>query len=95
MVIDLTTFRLAPGTLEDDFLAADRRWQTELVPNRDGFVRRTTAHRDGEWVVITLWFTEADAVAFEADTAGHGVRQAFDQYVAAESRRVSRFDTLD
>jgi heme-degrading monooxygenase HmoA len=95
MVIDVTTFRLTPGTAEDDFLAADRRWQTELVPNRPGFVRRTTAHRDGEWAVITLWSTEADAVAFEADTAGHEARQAFDQHVAAESRHAVRFDTLD
>jgi hypothetical protein len=95
MVIDVTTFRLAAGTAEDDFLAADRRWQTELVPNRDGFVRRTTAHRDGAWTVITLWATEADAVGFEADTAAHEVRRAFDRHIAAESRRAVRYDTLD
>ena len=71
MVVDVTTFRLVAGADLDEFLAADRRWQTELVPNRDGFLRRTTARRDTEWVVITLWATEADAVAFEADTAGH------------------------
>jgi hypothetical protein len=95
MVIDVTTFRLAAGTAEDDFLVADRRWQTELVPNRDGFVRRTTANRDGGWLVITLWSTEADAVAFETDTAGHEARQAFDDHVAADSRRAVRYDTLD
>jgi hypothetical protein len=95
MVIDVTTFRLAPGTSEEDFLAADRRWQTELVPNREGFVRRTTAHRDDEWVVITFWANEADAGSFEADTAGHEVRRAFDRHVVAESRRAARYDTLD
>jgi hypothetical protein len=95
MVIDVTTFRLAAGRADDDFLTVDRRWQTELVPNRDGFVRRTTAHRDGEWAVITLWATDADADAFEADTAGHEVRRAFDQHVAAESRHAVRYDTLD
>jgi hypothetical protein len=76
-------------------LAADRRWQTELVPNRDGFVRRTTACRDGEWAVITLWATEEDAASFETHTAGHEVRRDFDEHVDAESRRAARFDTLD
>jgi hypothetical protein len=95
MVIDVTTFRLASGVHEDDFLAADRRWQTELVPNRSGFVRRTTARRDGAWVVITLWASEADAGAFEAETAGHEVRSVFDEHVAGESRRALRYDTLD
>ena len=95
MVVDITTFRLAAGADEGEFLAVDRRWQTELVPNRDGFLRRTTARRDAEWLVITLWATEADAVAFEADTAGHDVRRVFEPLLAAESRRAARYDTLD
>jgi hypothetical protein len=95
VVIDVTTFRLAAGAAEDEFLALDRRWQTELVPNRDGFVRRTTARRAGDWVVITLWATEADALSFETDTAGHEVRRAFEAAVAPESVRTARFDTLD
>jgi hypothetical protein len=95
MVVDVTTFRLADGVGKDAFLAADRRWQTELVPNRDGFLRRTTAGRDGEWAVITLWASEAHAVAFEADTAGHEVRRRFEELVAVESLRTARYDTLD
>lgn len=95
MVVDVTTFRLAPGVGEEDFLAADRRWQNELVPHRDGFLRRTTAGRQGEWVVITLWATEVAAATFETDTRGHEVRQVFDRYVATESRRAARYDTLD
>jgi hypothetical protein len=95
VVVDVTTFRLAAGADEGEFLAVDRRWQTELVPNRDGFVRRTTARRSGAWVVITLWATEAHAVSFETDTTGHEVRKAFEATVAAESLRTARFDTLD
>jgi len=95
VVVDVTTFRLAAGADEGEFLAADRRWQTELVPNRDGFLRRTTARRDGEWAVITLWSTEADIVAFEAATAGHEVRRAFEAKVAPESVRAARYDSLD
>jgi heme-degrading monooxygenase HmoA len=95
MVIDVRTFRLAAGVGEDAFLAVDRRWQTELVPHCDGFLRRTTARRGGEWVVVTLWATEADATAFEAASMGHEVRQAFEEFVAAESDRAARYDTLD
>ena len=95
MVVDVNTFRLVPGVDEDEFLAMDRRWQTELVPNRDGFVRRTTARRAGDWAVITLWVTEVDAVTFEAETAGHEVRRAFEAAIDAQSVRAARFDTLD
>jgi hypothetical protein len=94
MVIDVRTFHLATGVDEDEFLAADRRWQTELVPHQDGFLRRTTARRDGEWVVVTLWANEAAAVAFEADSAGREVRRAFDEFVV-ESSGAARYDTLD
>jgi heme-degrading monooxygenase HmoA len=95
MVIDVSTFRLAAGTAEDDFLATDRRWQTELVPNREGFVRRTTARRADDWVVITLWATEADVVGFEAESAAHEVRRAFAAMVDSGSIHAARFDTLD
>jgi hypothetical protein len=95
VVVDVTSFRLATGTDEDQFLALDRRWQTELVPNRSGFVRRTTARRDGDWVVVTLWATEADAVAFESDTAGDDVRRAFEAALVPGSVRAARYDTLD
>jgi hypothetical protein len=95
VVVDVNTFRLVPGVDEDEFLAMDRRWQTELVPNRDGFVRRTTARRAGDWAVITLWATEVDAVTFEAETAGHEVRRAFEAAIDAQSVRAARFDTLD
>jgi heme-degrading monooxygenase HmoA len=95
VVVDVTTFRLAAGAGEDEFLAVDRRWQTELVPNCDGFVRRTTARRAGDWAVITLWATEADAVAFETESAGHEVRRAFEAAIDSQSVRAARFDTLD
>ena len=96
MVIDVTTFRLAAGastrTTSWRRTAAGRPSWCRTV---SGFVRRTTARRGGEWVVITLWASEADAAAFEADTAAHEVRRVFDEHVAAESRRALRYDTLD
>jgi len=95
MVVDVTTFRLADGVSADEFLGLDRRIQTELVPNRPGFLRRTTARRDGKWVVVTLWSTEGDARAFHADVAGHELLTAFQQFVAPGSVNSARYDTLD
>ena len=69
-VVEVTQFRLADGVKDDAFLAHDRRLQTELFPNRPGFLRRTTARRDGDWVVVTLWSNEDDAASVRAR---HGV----------------------
>ena len=67
MLIENLTFRLASGVDEDDFLEADRKVQTELVPNLPGFVRRTTARgEDGGWLVVTLWGSADDANAAPA-----------------------------
>ena len=53
-IVEITTFPLAGGHGET-FLALDRRLQTELVPNRPGFLRRTTARHGDHWPVVTLW----------------------------------------
>ena len=93
-VVETATFRLKAGVDEDAFLASDRRVQTELVPNQPGFVRRTTARRDGEWVVVTLWASQRDAAAFEEVARGHPVQAAFDEQLERPSV-VHRYDTLD
>jgi hypothetical protein len=63
-VIETVTFRLAADTDEAEFLAADRRVQTEFLYHQPGLVRRTTARdRDGGWIVIVLWRSESDADA--------------------------------
>ena len=89
MLIENLTFRLAPGVDEADFLEADRKVQTELVPNLAGFVRRTTA-RDGSggWLVVTLW-----ASAGEADAAPPA--PDFMALIDPGSVSVSRYVTLD
>ncbi len=65
-IVEVTTFRLADGVADESFLALDKRLQTELVPNRPGFMRRTTARHGEEWLVVTLWGNEADAAAYAA-----------------------------
>jgi hypothetical protein len=63
VLLETTTFRLAAGVDEDAFLAADEALQEELSPS-PGFVRRTTARGDaGEWLVLSMWGTAADADA--------------------------------
>jgi heme-degrading monooxygenase HmoA len=92
-VIEIQTFRLAAGTSEDQFLAADRAVQTEVVPNQPGFARRTTARGDGgEWVVVTLWWTDADASA--AATLEHPALDAFAVAIDPATLVVRRFEEL-
>jgi hypothetical protein len=63
-VIEMVTFRLAPGVGEEEFLDADQRAQTEVLYAQRGMLRRTTARGAGEeWLVLTLWGSPDDADA--------------------------------
>jgi hypothetical protein len=95
MIVEVTTFGLAPGVTDEAFLAADRRVQTEVVPNQRGFLRRTTARRGVHWLVVTLWATDADAAFFEAVAATLPVHQEFEALCDPASRTTSRYETLD
>jgi heme-degrading monooxygenase HmoA len=94
-VVEVSTFRLAAGTDEPTFLAADRRVQTELVPNQPGFLRRTTARRDEAWVVVTLWSSLAAAADFEQLSHDHSAWTAFSGLLEPGSLATDRFETLD
>jgi heme-degrading monooxygenase HmoA len=94
-IVAITTFRLVDGADESAFLAADRRVQTELVPNQPGFMRRTTARRGDEWLVVTLWWSEEVAAAFDAVASTHEVQHEFNAFVNVATVASSRFDTLD
>ncbi len=94
-VVEITTFGLAAGADVESFLRADRRVQTELVPNQPGFLRRTTA-RDGEdWVVVVLWASRSDASAFDRAAQGHPAQAEFERHLEAGSAQTHRYDTLD
>jgi heme-degrading monooxygenase HmoA len=94
-VVEVATFRLAAGTDVPSFLAIDKRVQTELVPNQPGFMRRTTARRDPDWLVVTLWASEEAAAAFAVASADHPVRAAFEGTVEPGSLTTNRYATLD
>jgi heme-degrading monooxygenase HmoA len=94
-VIEITTFRLAAEADVGSFLHADRRVQTELVPNQPGFLRRTTA-RDGElWVVVVLWASRSDASAFDRAAQGHPAQAEFERHLESGSVALRHYDTLD
>jgi hypothetical protein len=95
-VIEIHTFRLAPGADETAFLEADRAVQTDFIPNLPGFIRRTTARgRDGEWLVLTLWGWSDAADDAASLAAGHDATKAFAALVDSDSVVVQRFTTLD
>jgi hypothetical protein len=95
-VIEIQTFRLAAGVDEADFLDADKRMQTEFIPNHEGFVRRTTARgADDEWAVVTLWGSAADADRSAELAAAHAAASAFTALIDHTSLVVKRFTELD
>ena len=96
MLIENLTFRLVAGADEADFLAADRKVQTEFIANLPGFVRRTTARGDGGgWLVATLWGSAeaADNADRLAQTAPE--TQPFLALLDPSSVERTRFETLD
>lgn len=94
-IVEITTFRLAEGVTDRAFLALDKRIQTELVPNQQGFLRRTTARHGDDWLVVTLWASDADAAAFQRSIEGHPLQAQFEQAVEAGTLHLTRYTTLD
>ena len=90
------SFRLAAGTEEAAFLEADRRVQTEFAYRQRGLLRRTTARSDdGDWVVIDLWRSDADADASDARWDGDAAAAAFMALVDRATMQVRRYHELD
>lgn len=88
-------FRLRPGSDEAAFLAADRRVQEDFAYQQPGLLRRTTARgTDGNWIVIDLWRSAADADACDARWEHDRVAQEFMALVDQSSVAVQRFQPL-
>ena len=96
MLIEILRFLLRRGVDEATFLAADARFQTEVVPFDAGFVRRTTARGDGgEWVVITIWGSPEEADASAAQARDHEAAQALDALIDEATVDRRRYITID
>ncbi len=90
MLVEITELRPKSSVTDEEFLAADRRVQNEVLPFQPGFLRRTTARgADGSWVTIVLWAEEQ-----YADAAGDTLAPMTDLADEA-SVRTKRYITLD
>jgi heme-degrading monooxygenase HmoA len=94
-IVEITTFKLADGVSGDSFLALDRRIQTELVPNQPGFLRRTTARHGDDWLVVTLWASDAEAAAYQRAVEAHPLQVELEQAAEAGTLHLTRYTTLD
>ena len=95
-MIEITTFRLGAEVDEADFLEADRLVQTRFSPRRPGFLRRTTARgEDGDWLVLVLWGSAADAAAAAEAATTDRWTTALTALVDPGSVTVRRYTELD
>lgn len=95
-MIELQRFRLAADSDPGEFMAIDRRVQTEIAYHQVGLLRRTTARSlDGGWIVIETWRSEVDADAAASCRAGDPLTAQFLSYIDATTLLTERFSTLD
>jgi hypothetical protein len=95
-LIETFQFRLTTGADEATFLAVDKRLQSDFAYQQPGIVRRTTARgANGEWIVIDLWQSAADADACATRWETDALAQEFMTFVDRDTMRVKRYETLD
>jgi hypothetical protein len=94
-VIEIMRFRLMPEAGREDFLAADKRLQSDFAYRQPGLLRRTTAEGDeGQWIVIDLWASIEDADRCAVRWKADPVAQDFMGLVDPSSVVVERFFDL-
>jgi len=87
-MISVLTFRLTGGADERQFLLADRRMQEDFAYQQSGLQRRTTARgREGEWLVLELWASQAAADDADAQLGSDPVAQEFMAFVDPTTMR--------
>jgi hypothetical protein len=96
VVIETTTFRLAAGVGDADFLELDGRVRTGFLYRRPGLLRATTARADGgEWIVVVVWASEHDADAAATQAATDATNSELSQMIDAGSVDRRRYTTFD
>ncbi len=95
-MIEIMRFRLSSTTQEGDFLQADRAVQQDFAYHQRGLMRRTTA-RDGEgnWIVIDIWRSEADADRCATKWDSDPIAQRFMQLVDSATTTDERYTELE
>jgi hypothetical protein len=92
MIVEVSQFRLVPGTDERAFLEAADETQRGFLANQDGFVGRDLLRgEEGSWMDIVRFETrEAANAAFEAFT-GHPAAKAFESMLDVSAVSVSHW----
>lgn len=89
-------FRLLAGSNVDAFQSADRRLQSEFAYHQPGLLRRTVAvGAEGDWIVIDLWRSEAEADTATERFDDDPVAAAFMAFVDRTTLHLDRYATLD
>jgi hypothetical protein len=95
-VLEVLTFRLAADVDEDGFLIADRQAQTECLYKQRGMLRRTTARGvGGEWLVVTVWGSAADADASATTCHDDPAALRLTTFLDPASVTTRRYQTID
>lgn len=93
------TFRLLAGVDDAEFVAADKRVQTDFAYQQPGLVRRTTARgtgdQVGEWIIITLWHSADDADTAADRWADDPTAGELMSFLDSSSIDVRRYTDLD
>ncbi len=78
-VLELASIILAPGSTEEDLLAASVAFQREFLDQQEGFVARYMVRKpDGTYLDVILWQSRAHADAvFERAQTSEVVRRYF------------------
>jgi hypothetical protein len=96
MIVEILRFRLSAEADEAAFLEADKRLQTQFAYQQPGMVRRTTARNgDGDWVVIDVWSSKADADRCDQVWEKEPISAEFMGFVDRASMSTERFESLD
>jgi hypothetical protein len=93
--MEIMRFRLEDGVDDAAFLVADRRLQISFCYQQPGLLRRTTARAaDGEWVVVELWASPAEADACARRRGSDPAAEAFAALVRRASIDTVRYEEL-
>jgi hypothetical protein len=95
VIVELLTFRLRPGTTEDELRARETRAYEDFAVHQPGLLRRTTAKSaDGEWLVVQLWADEASADAAERAAGADPATAALHELADPASLTSRRYEDL-
>jgi len=93
-VVEIVTIKLNQGVSVEEFALVDKAVEDEHVSKQPGFISRTTAQRDGKWLVIVHW-ESAKAAQDSMDTfAKAPAASKFISMIDASSMTMTRYNLV-